>query len=125
MDCRAYGYRMKEARVPTPCSPIPDRYPQGTSTPSGAHALGIGYSIVKTPMFTFTVSWHYISLCIYHALKNLNDELELWLLWLQLTERIYSARPNILRAPSHNLMHPFRNPIVPKVTATKGTPATY
>jgi hypothetical protein len=51
--------------------------PPGYKHPIRAHALGISYSIVKTPMFTFTVSWHYISLCIYHALRNLNDELEL------------------------------------------------
>ena len=49
---RGKDYKVQVARVPAPCSPMPDRHPGDTGTP-WVQALGIRYSIVKTARVHF------------------------------------------------------------------------
>ena len=53
MDCRAYCFRMKEARVPASCSLMPATDTTGGTGTQGVQAFGISYSIVKTPHVHF------------------------------------------------------------------------
>ena len=73
MDCRAYGYRIKEVRVPTPRSPIPRRYPMGLPIPFGDRCLGIKYSNVRPPVGSLSV----LANTIYNQVTNEQEVIRL------------------------------------------------
>ena len=66
VDMPCFTLQGTGARDLCPVSLIPDRYPQGTGTPCGAQAIGNGYSIVKTPTFTYDAEQYHIQPRVHH-----------------------------------------------------------